>query len=436
MEERGEEIEENETMNLENLLTHEAFIRSLALRLVRDEHRAADIVQETWLAVLRSPPGEDRPFRAWATRVVKNFARMHHRSDKSRVKRERAFAGPAPAPEPREILAREESRRRLVESVLSLEEPYRAVILLCYYEGCSFREAAQRLGVPLETVRTRVRRGVERLKRRLDAAHGGERDAWVVSLAVLAGIKGAAVGSSPFHALLSGIRWSRKAKFLAAAAGALVVTAGLVYLAAPEREGATETFSALQERPVSATSPAGPLRGDAHAETASAAAAARELLPPSSEGKAAAAAPVGEKRVCWNGTCRDMGGRPLASERKGGTVEDVRLRATRAGKGEGEAFLAACDEGGRFCFPEIRPGTYAVEVWIPEVKTWFAAGEVAIIAHPPGGYRPVHRFLGRIRGEPSFVRIVLRRPEENGTVRLLENGRPVPSGPRGPLPAF
>ena len=53
------------------------------------------------------------------------------------------------------------------EETLRLPERYRAVIVLCYWEGLTHEQAAQRLGCPIGTVRSRVARARELLRRRL-----------------------------------------------------------------------------------------------------------------------------------------------------------------------------------------------------------------------------------------------------------------------------
>ncbi|MEW6073256.1 MAG: sigma factor [Planctomycetota bacterium] len=53
------------TPDPEDLLAHAAPLRRLARRLVADEARADDLVQDTWLAALRRPPGEERNLRGW-----------------------------------------------------------------------------------------------------------------------------------------------------------------------------------------------------------------------------------------------------------------------------------------------------------------------------------------------------------------------------------
>ena len=52
-------------------------------------------------------------------------------------------------------MARLELQRNVVEAVLALDEPYRGVIVHRYFDGLSIKAIARRLGVPVETVRTR-----------------------------------------------------------------------------------------------------------------------------------------------------------------------------------------------------------------------------------------------------------------------------------------
>jgi hypothetical protein len=60
-----------------------------------------------------------------------------------------------------------ESERLLHEEVVKLPEPYRVLILLCFFEGLTHAEAARRLGVPVGTVAGRMARAKEALAARL-----------------------------------------------------------------------------------------------------------------------------------------------------------------------------------------------------------------------------------------------------------------------------
>ena len=149
-----------------DLLLHAAFVRRLALALLRDAHAAEDAVQEAWRAGLERPPRSD--IRAWLARVTRNAAARQRRSEARRAERELRRAADATAAQqaaaPGEVLAREETLRLVVEAVCGLEEPYRATVLARYFEDLPPRAIAHRAGLPVETVRTRLKRAVERLR--------------------------------------------------------------------------------------------------------------------------------------------------------------------------------------------------------------------------------------------------------------------------------
>jgi RNA polymerase sigma factor (sigma-70 family) len=166
---------------IETLLTHRAWVDALARRLLADESSADDAAQETWLAALRHPPGDEATARSWLGRVLRNFAHERRRTDARRGARERVSARPETSGgDVAAVVAQAELHKKLVLAVMDLEEPYRATVLLRFFEGLEPREVAARMGVPVETVRTRTRRAVEQLRERLDREHGGERRAWAV----------------------------------------------------------------------------------------------------------------------------------------------------------------------------------------------------------------------------------------------------------------
>ncbi len=113
------------TVNPEELLAHADFVRHLARSLVSDEHRAADIAQDTWLAALERPPADPVSLKSWLSTVVRNFRHRFFRSEMRQRKRESAAARPDRSPSTEEVVAREEIRQRVVRAVLDLEEPYR-----------------------------------------------------------------------------------------------------------------------------------------------------------------------------------------------------------------------------------------------------------------------------------------------------------------------
>jgi len=153
---------------IEELLHHGSFLQWLARRLLRDAARADDAVQETWLAVLHSNKSPSEVSRGWLATVLRNLALRKLREERRRARREQIVARPhliAPAPS---RLDAEELRVKLAKLVLSLPEHYREALLLRYYEGLEPAEIATRTGVPASTVRTRIRRGLARIRHDLN----------------------------------------------------------------------------------------------------------------------------------------------------------------------------------------------------------------------------------------------------------------------------
>ncbi|MEE8104073.1 MAG: sigma-70 family RNA polymerase sigma factor [Planctomycetota bacterium] len=229
----------------EHILEHGPFLRGLARSLLRDAARADDVVQEAWLAALRRPR-EVRDLRPWLTGVVKNLVRRDKRAFVRREKREKRGGERSLSSSrmPEEILEQEEARRRLVDALLSLEEPYRTPLLLRFYDELPPREIAKRLRVPGSTVRTRIQRGLEQLRRKLDADHGGDTRAWSLALLPLA-FAPRAVPASTIAALLGAA--SMKAKLTVVAA---LVAAGLLFFQqgradTPQRVESPDTETAV-----------------------------------------------------------------------------------------------------------------------------------------------------------------------------------------------
>lgn len=147
-----------------------------------DEALAEDVLQEVWLAALEHAPSDVRSLRAWLAALVRNFAFKLHRKQARRDAREEASARAEAIPSAAQILERESVRKSVVEAVLALDEPYRSTLVLRYFEELSLVEIAKRLGVPRETVHTRLVRAHALLRARFDREHGGERLAWCLLL--------------------------------------------------------------------------------------------------------------------------------------------------------------------------------------------------------------------------------------------------------------
>jgi RNA polymerase sigma factor (sigma-70 family) len=226
------------TLSAEDLLTHAAWLRRLAARLV-ESSTADDLVQDTFVAALKSRPDTSRPLRPWLAEVLRNLVRNHARGSGRWVARAaRVAAEPGnPLPTAEQLLAEHETRRMVAELVSQLQEPFRSTVLLCYGQGLAPAEVASRQGIPAGTVRWRLKRGLDDLRAALDARHGSNRQAWLTSLAPLAaGATGAAAVGTAAAAASTGLK---VALFLAATAVGLWVGTRSFNSPGPADEGAS-----------------------------------------------------------------------------------------------------------------------------------------------------------------------------------------------------
>jgi len=145
----------------------------LALRVLRDERHAEDAVQEAFLQVWRSAA----TFRAERAKASTWILTLVHRRAVDLVRREeRRQADPLTddsaagvAPEETEEAARLRFERERVQSALKqLPDVQREALELAYYGGFSQSELAERLGVPLGTIKSRMFAGLARLRELLD----------------------------------------------------------------------------------------------------------------------------------------------------------------------------------------------------------------------------------------------------------------------------
>jgi len=142
----------------------------LALRIVRDQALAEDAVQEAFLTVWRTA-GSFRPERAKPSTWILTL--VHRRAVDLVRREERRRAQPLlegqEEPDERALPADEEialtDRRRLVQEALrQLPDEQREALELAYYGGLTQSELAERLSVPLGTIKSRMFTGLRRLR--------------------------------------------------------------------------------------------------------------------------------------------------------------------------------------------------------------------------------------------------------------------------------
>ena len=156
------------------------------LRLVREPATAEDLFQQTWVRVAEKIRRYDsrRNFEAWLFAVARNLAIDHLRRVKPESLDEPVPGNPSGAtaaallqsPDPPAlsgILARERGER-LAGALADLPMIYRDVLTLRFEEEMKLEEIADVLETPVSTVKTRLRRGLEGLRRTLESRYPGE----------------------------------------------------------------------------------------------------------------------------------------------------------------------------------------------------------------------------------------------------------------------
>ena len=241
--------------DLEALLKSRDFLRSIARGLLLDEDRAEDVVQETCVRALERPPRKLGAARAWLARVARNAALDLRRRESLRSDVERRAARPeAVEAEERDL----ELQQQVVEAVRRLEPPYRTAVYLRYFRNLSPGDIARELEVPVATVKTRLRRGLEALRAELDRKHGGDRRQWSVALLALAlpELAPAAEGAVGLGAALKGIILMNKSIAAGAAALVLIAAATVTWYASQTTGPVAPDLSPRESPPIAEATPA------------------------------------------------------------------------------------------------------------------------------------------------------------------------------------
>lgn len=164
---------------------HRNRIYGLALRMMKNEEEALEIVQETFLSAFRNL-GEfrgDAQFGSWAYRIAANFAlmRIRHRRVVDQVEEPLELEDGSFRQDGRwdlyptgmwgrradQMALDGELRERLIRAVDSLPELYRAVFMLRDIEGLSYQEISETLETTVSAVKSRLHRARLALRQEL-----------------------------------------------------------------------------------------------------------------------------------------------------------------------------------------------------------------------------------------------------------------------------
>ena len=154
------------------------YVNAIALRILREPEEAEEITLDVFQQVWRLAASYD-PDRCAVTSWIGMMARSRALDRWRTLQSRRRFLAPdppghvdyvSPAEGPETVLVATERQYRLRQAMAILPEEQRNMIALAFWEGLSHSEVAARTGVPLGTVKTRIRLGMIKLKDELEHA--------------------------------------------------------------------------------------------------------------------------------------------------------------------------------------------------------------------------------------------------------------------------
>ena len=152
-------------------------IQGAIYRLMGSEEEARDLCQEAFLKAYRGLGGfkGEAKFSSWLYQIALNLCRDRMRRRRGRVMvsldaLEADAQGQILRDEgasTQDLVEAHDMQQRVRAAVMALPDDQREVIVLKEYEGLTFQEIAEVLGLPVSTVKTRLYRGLDRMRERL-----------------------------------------------------------------------------------------------------------------------------------------------------------------------------------------------------------------------------------------------------------------------------
>lgn len=150
---------------------HCRLLWTLVLRIVRDPADSEDVIQDLFVRVWQQCRGYDPQrgeVKTWLCQMARTMAIDRLRASTSRSAREKGYGDQLESDAAAHSSEELDPAWALVRrAVGELPDDQRSLIETAYYEGFSQSEIAERYGLPLGTVKTRIRQGMARLRERL-----------------------------------------------------------------------------------------------------------------------------------------------------------------------------------------------------------------------------------------------------------------------------
>src|SRR3989337_2110332 len=143
------------------------FVANVVLRIVKHTDDAEDVAQEVFMTIyknLKTLRGESA-LKTWICRIAINTA-INHAKKLSREFRQILEHGNDKAvahspPEDEDAIKNQENKKMIARLLDALNPDQRACIVLRNLEGLSYQEIAENLNIPINTVRSRIKRARE-----------------------------------------------------------------------------------------------------------------------------------------------------------------------------------------------------------------------------------------------------------------------------------
>jgi RNA polymerase sigma-70 factor (ECF subfamily) len=144
---------------------------TIGLLTGRNDGLACDVVQETWLRVIRYADSFDgrSGFKTWLYRIAINQCKSVWSARPEPASAEVAITQADPAAGPDRPAEDAELADHVRLAVAQLPSEQRLVVLLCYHNGMTHAQAAEILGIPLGTLKSRLHAALRDLRERLSA---------------------------------------------------------------------------------------------------------------------------------------------------------------------------------------------------------------------------------------------------------------------------